>query len=99
MIKSVYYFVCEHKTNGVSKMPIYEYRCNNCGKAFEILVMGSMKPECPACESQDLARLMSKCGFISKSAGPGGETTTRSSAGTSGCAGCSSTNCSSCGVG
>ncbi|WDP87144.1 MAG: zinc ribbon domain-containing protein [Desulfobacter sp.] len=77
-------------------MPIYEYKCNACGKDFETLVMGSLKPQCPECESQDLARLMSKCGFVSKSAGPGGQVQTTTSAGSSGCAGCSATNCSTC---
>ena len=77
-------------------MPIYEYKCKDCGKDFETLVMGSYKPECPECKSLDLERQMSKCGFVSKSQGPGGQTQTTTSAGSSGCAGCSSTNCSSC---
>ena len=77
-------------------MPIYEYTCNACGKNFETLVMGSDIPTCPACSSEDLARRMSKCGFISKSTGPGGQIQTTKSAGSSACAGCSSTNCSSC---
>ena len=79
-------------------MPIYEYKCNTCGSSFETLVIGGSTPECPSCDSQDLSRLMSACGFISKSAGPGGETQVKSS-GSSACAGCSSSNCSSCGVG
>ena len=77
-------------------MPIYEYMCNACGKDFETLVMGSFKPQCPSCESGDLSRLMSKCGFVSKSSGPGGQVQTTTSAGSSGCAGCSSTNCGPC---
>ena len=77
-------------------MPIYEYKCKECGKGFETLVMGSFKPECPACKSQDLERQMSKCGFVSKSQGPGGQVQTTTAAGSSGCAGCASTNCSSC---
>ena len=77
-------------------MPIYEYKCNGCGKDFETLVMGSFVPQCPDCKSEDLARQMSRCGFVSKSAGPGGEVTTTTSAGSSGCAGCASTNCGSC---
>ncbi|MBT3386291.1 MAG: zinc ribbon domain-containing protein [Desulfobacula sp.] len=79
-------------------MPIYEYKCKACDKRFETLVMGSSTPECPFCDSQDLSRLMSACGFISKSSGPGNETQVKSSA-SSGCGSCSSSSCSSCGVG
>ncbi|THB80299.1 MAG: zinc ribbon domain-containing protein [Desulfobacteraceae bacterium] len=79
-------------------MPIYEFKCNQCEKNFETLVMGSMTPECPDCNSEDLSRLLSACGFISKSSGPGGEVQTTTSAG-SACGSCPSTNCSSCSVG
>ena len=79
-------------------MPIYEYKCNTCDKNFEILVMGSSTPECPSCDSKDLSRLMSACGFISKSSGLGGETKVKSSA-SSACGSCSSSSCSSCGIG
>ena len=80
-------------------MPIYEYKCNACKKDFETLVMGSFKPQCPACDSQDLSRLMSTCGFVSKSTGSGGESQVTTSASSSGCGSCASTNCGSCGVG
>lgn len=80
-------------------MPIYEYKCNDCGNNFETLVMGGTKPECPSCDSKDLARLMSACGFISKSTGPGGAPTQVKSAGGSACGSCASSSCSSCGVG
>ena len=79
-------------------MPIYEYTCNGCGKEFETLVMGSDTPSCPGCESQDLSRLMSKCGFVSKSAGPGGESQVTASSAGSACGSCSAGSCSSCGV-
>ncbi len=80
-------------------MPIYEYTCKDCGKAFEALVMGSRKPSCPGCKSQELEKLVSKCGFVSKGVGADGETTITTSASNSGCAGCSATNCGSCGIG
>ena len=76
-------------------MPIYEYNCEKCNKKFEILILGSDKPACPACGNVKINRLMSSCGFVSK--GNGGETVS-ASAGASSCTGCSSTNCSSCGV-
>ena len=80
-------------------MPIYEYKCNACGKDFETLVFGKETPNCPACDSKDLARLMSACGFVSKSTGPGGDVKTTTSSASSGCAGCPSTNCGSCSTG
>lgn len=79
-------------------MPIYEYKCNQCEKEFETLVMGGRAPECPECDSQDLSRLMSACGFISKGVASNGETTIKSSA-SSACGSCASTDCGSCGVG
>ncbi len=77
-------------------MPIYEYKCNECGKNFEYLVMGNKEPEnCPSCNSEKVKKLVSSCGFFSK--GSGGETV-RASAGTSSCGSCSAMSCSSCGV-
>ena len=75
-------------------MPIYEYHCCSCGNDFECLVFGSEKPNCPECESGDVCKQMSVCGFMSK--GSGGETVSKS-AGSSACAGCSATSCSTCG--
>lgn len=80
-------------------MPIYEYTCNACHKEFETLVTGGYQPQCPACDSQSLTRLMSACGFLSKSTGPGGETQVKSSSAASGCGSCASSNCGSCGMG
>lgn len=80
-------------------MPIYEYHCEECNKDFESLVLGSEKPGCPFCNSENVKRLMSACGFISKGTGADGSTeTVRTSASSSACAGCTSTNCSSCGL-
>ncbi|MBI9076762.1 MAG: zinc ribbon domain-containing protein [Desulfatibacillum sp.] len=76
-------------------MPIYEFHCNKCDKNFEQLLMGSDKPACPKCSSEDVGRLLSACGFVSK--GSSGQTETRSAGVASSCAGCSSTSCSSCG--
>ena len=80
-------------------MPIYEYQCNACQKEFEALVLGGDTPACPSCSSRDLARLMSKCGFVSKSAGPGGETQVTSSSASSACSSCSAGSCATCGMG
>jgi putative FmdB family regulatory protein len=44
-------------------MPIYEYRCNACGRTFAFLygvARDSRDPACPACQGKDLARLISR---------------------------------------
>ena len=74
-------------------MPIYEYHCLKCNEDFECLVFGNEQPDCPACKSGDVCRLMSTCGFVSK--GGGGQTVSKSAG--SSCSGCSGTSCSSCG--
>lgn len=48
-------------------MPIYEYRCRRCSREFELLVLTSTVVECPACQSNDLDRLLS--GFAVNSDG------------------------------
>ncbi len=40
-------------------MPIYEYVCSNCTRRFELIVMGSGRPECPACHGTDLEKTVS----------------------------------------
>ncbi|MCI0432845.1 MAG: zinc ribbon domain-containing protein [Gemmatimonadetes bacterium] len=37
-------------------MPIYEYRCGDCGHAFELLIRSADTPACPECGSEDLER-------------------------------------------
>ncbi|MFW5874735.1 MAG: FmdB family zinc ribbon protein [bacterium] len=75
-------------------MPIYEYYCEQCDKKFETLVRSGEVPVCPQCGNNDLKKLLSACGFVSK--GAGGETV-GTSAGSS-CGGCTSTGCASCGI-
>jgi putative FmdB family regulatory protein len=44
-------------------MPIYEYRCNACGRTFAFLygvARDSRDPGCPACQGRDLTRLISR---------------------------------------
>ncbi len=40
-------------------MPIYEYKCRDCGDEFEALVRKSDTPSCPKCSSTELERLLS----------------------------------------
>lgn len=63
-------------------MPVFDYKCNNCGEVFEELVFSSSAPDsdikCPACGKNQAARLMS-----APSIGGGGQP----SAGNSSCGG------------
>lgn len=41
-------------------MPNFEYRCGDCGEAFEYLVLHSSPPaRCPFCASEELEKLIS----------------------------------------
>jgi putative FmdB family regulatory protein len=58
-------------------MPIYEYRCQECGNRAEILVR-SLKREqavCPECGSTEMGKLISAPGAILKSAAKSGGST------------------------
>jgi putative FmdB family regulatory protein len=40
-------------------MPIFEYRCQDCGHRFEAILFGAQKPECPQCHAQRLEQQLS----------------------------------------
>jgi putative FmdB family regulatory protein len=40
-------------------MPIFEYRCEGCGRQFETLVLKGTVPACPECKSEALEKLLS----------------------------------------
>jgi putative FmdB family regulatory protein len=40
-------------------MPIYDYRCSDCGNTFETLVKKDTVPACPKCKSSHLEKLLS----------------------------------------
>ena len=40
-------------------MPLYDFRCQDCGAESELLVRGAAAPACPACGSEALERLLS----------------------------------------
>jgi putative FmdB family regulatory protein len=71
-------------------MPIYEFECEECGKVFEELVLGSnaSNVKCKNCGSQKVRKLISQVAFKS-----GGKFVSASS---SGCSGCSGGSCSTC---
>ena len=48
-------------------MPLFEYKCRQCGHQFEYLVLhSSPAPECPECRKQDLEQLISLCTMSSE---------------------------------
>ncbi|NLJ33604.1 MAG: zinc ribbon domain-containing protein [Firmicutes bacterium] len=70
-------------------MPIYEYRCLDCGSHFEILCKAEEKqdsPVCPWCGSATSEGIFAGFGVL------GGKRT----AGNTGCSGCKGGKCSSC---
>lgn len=40
-------------------MPLYDFRCGECGEQFEALVQIGDSPECPACGASEAERLFS----------------------------------------
>ena len=52
-------------------MPIYEYECENCGKAFEVFLGIKDKPvkKCTYCKSTSIRKLVSNCSFQLKGTG------------------------------
>jgi putative FmdB family regulatory protein len=57
-------------------MPMYEYRCEECGSAYEQLRKMSEADtnlECPYCKSKKIERLLSTCSFGAPSTGGGGD--------------------------
>ncbi len=76
-------------------MPIFEFECCNCSECFEKLVFRSDEPvRCPKCESSDVHKMMSVCGF--KSGGEKGAASSRVGTAASGCASCGGGSCSTC---
>ena len=56
-------------------MPLYEYRCEDCGRAFELLRRYSEADtdlKCPACESEDVTRQVSSFAAGGCGSGSGG---------------------------
>ena len=46
-------------------MPVYEYRCDECGTRFEALVRGNRVVTCPQCGSSTLNKLLSAPSVLS----------------------------------
>jgi putative FmdB family regulatory protein len=69
-------------------MPIYEYKCNQCGEDFEKLVFGNNPVDCPKCNSQDIKKKMSSFGMSGVDKPFAGSS--------SGCTSCTKGSCTSC---
>ena len=52
-------------------MPIFEFKCNNCHKVFEKIVLNnSTEPiKCKECESEDVEKCLTACNFKFKDGG------------------------------
>ncbi len=57
----------------IAAMPLYDFRCKNCDKTFELLIKPSDTPDCPVCGNRGLEKQVSKpappgqsAAFISK---------------------------------
>jgi len=73
-------------------MPLYEYRCPDCGTEFDALrdmSKADMSIECPKCGNEGARRLIS----LFSAVGDEGVVTGSSSS----CASCSSSSCATCG--
>ncbi|MAM69601.1 MAG: hypothetical protein CMP91_00465 [Gammaproteobacteria bacterium] len=44
-------------------MPIYEYKCLDCGHQFEKIVRLNEKPDCESCNSSNLEKLFTPAGI------------------------------------
>ncbi|MDR2406344.1 MAG: zinc ribbon domain-containing protein [Deltaproteobacteria bacterium] len=78
-------------------MPLYEFKCRNCGNVYEELVFKSAyEVHCPKCGSADAEKLLSS--FRSRSGGGDGISDFSSSSGGSPCGGCTASSCAGCGV-
>ncbi len=67
-------------------MPYYEYRCNECGEAFEMMLRFSEAdriPVCPKCESPNTQKKLSRVVSFGAAAS-GGSSSSASNCGSSG---------------
>jgi putative FmdB family regulatory protein len=64
-------------------MPIFEYVCKECDQAFEALVYGNEKAQCPKCHSRKLAPQLSVFAVAAKGSS-GGDMPAPSGCGTCG---------------
>lgn len=46
-------------------MPLYEYKCEECGNEFEEIMSSSTEetPDCPVCNAENVVKMLSACKF------------------------------------
>jgi putative FmdB family regulatory protein len=66
-------------------MPLFEYECRACGKAFEHFSSGDSRPACPDCDGRALRKLLSVFAVFSSD---GGGVRTKVTAGEGSCGSC-----------
>ncbi|MEW6652578.1 MAG: zinc ribbon domain-containing protein [Bacteroidota bacterium] len=79
-------------------MPIFEYKCNNCGKRFDVLHKSSTNLDevvCPDCQSKNSKKLLSSfsAAVASSSGFGGGSSCSDGSCGVPSFGGCASGMC------
>jgi putative FmdB family regulatory protein len=57
----------------MTHMPLFEYRCRECGHQFEFLTRSTLTPACPKCESQQLEKQLSVFAVGGSSSGAGAQ--------------------------
>ena len=68
-------------------MPIFEYRCEECGHKFEAILFGEQTPECPKCHTEKLEKQLSTFAVSKEQPpAPGGLRTTNCCMMNGGCA-------------
>ena len=73
-------------------MPIYEYRCKQCGTVFDVIRPMSAADDaisCENCNSRDTTRMLSKCFSHNQEGSLAGQSHS--------CGSCSGGSCSCCG--
>jgi putative FmdB family regulatory protein len=68
-------------------MPLYEYRCKECGEEFEKQLRFSeadQLPECPTCKSARTQKRLSRVTWLGPASASGGGASSRANCGSSG---------------
>jgi putative FmdB family regulatory protein len=76
-------------------MPVYEYKCTDCSRRFELFVQQRAMSDsvvCRHCHSPKIKKLVSTFASVG-----GGDESSSDSNTSSGCGGCSGGSCGSCG--